>query len=276
MADFVGCLVCGGNENTPFAAVSGKHLCRCCGCGFIYANPRPTPAEVAAFYASEYYDPYLEAREANEASYEATLDEIEKRTPRGRILDVGCGIGLFLAAARRRGWRVQGVEPSPWPAAFARDAQGLCVEVTALESAGFPEASVDVITFWSTLEHLRDPMPVMREAMRVLRPGGTMWVGVPNTRSLGTILKGARDHNLAKPEHLLHFREATLRRFLTARVGLVDVERVYLWGDRSGFVSNAVRHLARRTKLGSEIRVVGRKPGACEGTKDAGEAADNG
>ncbi len=174
MADFVACLVCEGKENAPFATVNGKLLSRCHDCGFIYANPRPTAEEVAAFYASHYYDPYLQAREANEASHEAALDEIEKRTPRGRLLDVGCGIGMFLAAARWRGWRVQGVEPSSWPAAFAREEHGLPVEVAALEEAGFPGAFADVVTFWSTLEHLRDPMPVLREAMRVLRPGGRL------------------------------------------------------------------------------------------------------
>jgi hypothetical protein len=83
------------------------------------------------------------------------------------------------------------------------------------------------------------------------------WIGAP-TRPLEA-RAGTRDHNLAKPEHLLHFTEQTLRRFLTARIGLLDVERVYLWGDQRGFLRNAAKHLARRTNLGSEIRVVARK-----------------
>ena len=260
MADAIRCVVCDGERSVPFAFVNGKRLCRCPDCGMIHADPIPTDKEITAYYASPYYDPYLDARQENGAAYEAWLDEIEKRSPRGGLLDVGCGIGLFLAAARGRGWDVRGVEPSPWPAAFARGKTGVPVEACTLEDARFPGDRFDVVTLWSTLEHLPDPVAVLREVKRITRPGGAIWIGVPNTGSLEARLRGTRDHNLAKPEHLLHFTEATLRRFLARRIGLVDVERVYLWGDRKGFLRNAARHLARRTNLGSEIRVVARKP----------------
>jgi spore maturation protein CgeB len=259
-AEMPRCVVCEGERSVPFALVSGKRLHRCAECGMVYAHPFPTDKEIAAYYASPYYDPYIDAKQEIGATYEAWLDEIEKRSPRGSLLDVGCGIGLFLTAARGRGWDVRGVEPSPWPAAFALEETGVPVDACTLEDARFPEDRFDVVTLWSTLEHLPDPVSVVREVTRVTRPGGRIWIGVPNTASLEARLRGARDHNLAKPEHLLHFTGLTLRRFLTARMGLVDVERVYLWGDRRGFLRNAVQHLARRTNLGSEIRVVARKP----------------
>jgi 2-polyprenyl-3-methyl-5-hydroxy-6-metoxy-1,4-benzoquinol methylase len=225
----------------------------------IQAHPVPSDKEIAAYYASPYYDPYLEAKRENVTAYEAWLDEIDKRSPRGSLLDVGCGLGLFLSAARARGWDARGVEPSVWPARFARDETGVPVDACSLEEARLPTGRFDVVTLWSTLEHLPDPVSVLREVARITRPGGMIWIGVPNTASLEARLRGARDHNLAKPEHLLHFTEHTLRRFLTGRIGLVDVERVYLWGDRRGFLRNAAKHLARRTNLGSEIRVVARK-----------------
>jgi len=261
--DTVRCLVCEGEgpaSAAPWAFVNGKRLHRCDACGMIQAHPLPSDKEIAAYYASPYYDPYLEAKQENVAAYEAWLDEIDKRSPRGSLLDVGCGLGLFLAAARARGWDARGVEPSAWPARFAREETGVPVEACTLAEARFPEAGFDVVTLWSTLEHLADPVALLREVRRVTRPGGAIWIGVPNTASLEARLRGTRDHNLAKPEHLLHFTEGTLRRFLTARMGLVDVERVYLWGDQRGFLRNAAKHLARRTNLGSEIRMAARRP----------------
>ncbi|MFQ5457908.1 MAG: class I SAM-dependent methyltransferase [Myxococcota bacterium] len=260
MPDSARCVVCKHERPAPYAQVPGKRLCRCGRCGLIFAHPRPAPAEATAFYEAGYYDPYLAAREANEASYTATLDEIEKRTPVGSLLDVGCGVGHFLAAAVRRGWRAQGVEPSPWPASHARENSGLSVRTATLEDAAFREASFDVVTLWSTVEHLPDPPAVLREGFRVLRPGGAMWVAVPNTRSLGVLLHGLAESNLAKPEHLFHFNVSNLRRLLVGQVGLEGVERVYLWGDRRGRVRSAFQHLARRTRLGTEIRLVGIKP----------------
>jgi 2-polyprenyl-3-methyl-5-hydroxy-6-metoxy-1,4-benzoquinol methylase len=260
MAGNITCMVCDGHAGAHYGVVNRKRLWRCGDCGLIFAHPRPTEEEIGSFYESSYYDPYLLARETDAVGHEAALDEIEKRTARGSLLDVGCGIGRFLEAARERGWEIQGVDPSPWPAAYARRESGLPVECVSLEAAGFQDDAFDVVTLWSTVEHLADPLPVLLEARRVLRPGGALWVSVPNARSLGVLLHGERDHNLAKPEHLFHFTEATLRRFLAQKVGLGNLERIYLWGDRDGFVRNTLQHLARRTKLGSEIRMVGRKP----------------
>lgn len=254
------CIVCDGSETTGFVFVNGKQLSRCDACGLIFAHPRPTAEEVTAYYSAGYYDPYLAAREANAASHGAALDEIEKRSTRGRLLDVGCGIGLFLKAARARGWEVEGVDPSPWPAGYAREESRVPVRTQSLEEAAFPDNAFDVVTFWSTVEHLSDPLRVLREARRVVRPGGSIWIAVPNTNSLGVFLHGENEHNLAKPEHLFHFTAPNLWRLLEEGVVLTDVERVFLWGDRQGLLRNAFQHLARRTRLGSEIRMVARKP----------------
>ncbi|MDP3937199.1 MAG: class I SAM-dependent methyltransferase [Deltaproteobacteria bacterium] len=265
MPELARCIVCEGGEASPFALVDQKSLSRCARCGLIFAHPLPAAKATEAFYEADYYDPYLEAERTNAGCYEAWLDAIEKRTARGELLDVGCGIGQFLEAARARGWRVEGVEPSPWPAAFARETRQLPVRTATLESAAFLANRFDVVTLWSTVEHLPDPLAVLREATRVLRPGGSLWLAVPNTRSLAVKLQGLREANLAKPEHLFHFSADNLTRLLCGRVGLEAVERIYLWGDRTGFVSNAVRHLARRTRLTTEIRMVGRKPATTAG-----------
>ena len=99
-----------------------------------------------------------------------------------RVLDVGCSRGNFLAAGARLGFHMEGVEPAPATAAAAR-ALGLNVHTGLLEQAGLPAAAFDAVTLFEVIEHLKDPLPLMRECRRVLKPRGLLIVSTGNTAS---------------------------------------------------------------------------------------------
>jgi SAM-dependent methyltransferase len=99
----------------------------------------------------------------------------------GRVLDVGAGIGTFLHLVECTGqWSVAGTETSDKGIRLAEEMYGLKLQRGQLEDLQLPERSFDLVTFWHVLEHLPDPMRTLREARRLLAPGGVLVLAVPN------------------------------------------------------------------------------------------------
>jgi SAM-dependent methyltransferase len=123
---------------------------------------------------------------------------------RGRLLDVGCGDGQFLAAARKSGWSVAGTEISP----EAARARGLDVFESLAEAEKL--APYDCVTFWHSLEHLRDPRPMMEGAYSLLASSGVVIVAVPDADGIQARFFGPGWFHLDVPRHLYHFGNRSL------------------------------------------------------------------
>ncbi len=112
-----------------------------------------------------------------------TISRLLDKAPASlRILDVGCSRGNFLAAGAKLGFHMEGVEPAPGIATAAR-AQGLLVHTGLLADIRLPPASFDAITLFEVIEHLREPVPLLRECHRVLKSGGLLVLSTGNTAS---------------------------------------------------------------------------------------------
>ncbi|MEF7616692.1 class I SAM-dependent methyltransferase [Aquincola sp. MAHUQ-54] len=131
----------------------------------------------------------------------------------GRLLDVGCGSGEWLATMRRHGWQVAGVEFDDTAAALARS-RGLAVATGTLEQQRFAPASFDAITLNHVIEHVPDPAATLRECARLLRPGGRLVLFTPNAASLGHAWFGACWRGLEPPRHLQVLSPPAMQRLL--------------------------------------------------------------
>jgi SAM-dependent methyltransferase len=140
------------------------------------------------------------------------------RRPPGRVLEIGSGYGLFLAAAKTAGYDVRGVELSRTGAEHSRTRLGLDVFCGQLADA--PVEQADVVCFWDTLEHVPDPLVFLQEVGRRLAPGGVFALSIPYFSSAPSRLLGSRWWTLKPEQHIWHLTPATLR-LVAARAGLV-------------------------------------------------------
>ena len=120
----------------------------------------------------------------------------------------------MAAYMREYGLDVVGLDPSPHACRIARDHYGLEVVCGVLQEAELPEESFHAVTFFDVVEHLHDPIGDLRQAHRLLRPGGTAFVKVPNIAALQAHLFGKWWYALDVPRHLFHFSPRSLHKAL--------------------------------------------------------------
>lgn len=159
----------------------------------------------------------------------------------GRVLEIGCGRGYFLSILRSLGWQPTGLE---WDAEFARRVSretGMPVLESPQSLEAVTDESFDAVLLWHVLEHVPDPVWMMRQARRVLKRGGELRLEVPNALSLSAALLKPYWTGIAEPRHFFHFAPGTLAVVLRA-AGWTDFRVRTL--AKGNWWSSALRHRA--------------------------------
>ena len=166
--------------------ITGGRIRRCSGCGAAHISPLPSGEELARLYGQQYYDDF-QASHGIDGGNETVapflrerLATIESQTRVGRLIDLGCAMGHFVAHARTKGWEALGVETSHWAAERARSMYGVPVYEGSLQDVQIEAGSVDVIHANHVIEHIVDPRTTLKAARHLLRPGGLLVLEVPN------------------------------------------------------------------------------------------------
>lgn len=267
----VTCALCGA-DNTELMFVGrdewyGREgefpTVRCRECGLIYLNPRPDRAEIGQYYPDE-YAPYFRAiddepswwqRFNRRLAIRKRIRLVQKRLPQpGRVLDVGCATGTFLAALRAHGWQTQGVELSSYAAAYARSRHGLDVFTGEIVDAQFPANQFDLVVLWDVLEHVHQPRETLLEAARVAKPTGTLLLTLPNPNSIDAWLFGQYWAGWDTPRHLYIYSEEVIYRFLQ-ETGWQMLEMTCVTG-RIWLFNLSLEHLLQNKLANKHIRQV--------------------
>jgi SAM-dependent methyltransferase len=244
----------------------------CGACGQTFLDPLPSPEEIERLFRTlytsgdcdlpelkGYYDFCYDDSPTNPLvqGYERWLVALERHHAPGTLLDVGCGTGLFLAVARRRGWAVTGIDANAEATAYAREHLGLDVQTGDFADFAGSGRGFDAITMWDIIEHSRDPVGLLGAARRALAPGGAVALSTPNRRSTLDVVAGALYHVTAGrftaplekfyiSQHFLYFSPPTLAAAL-GRAGLSVAELVGEATDLRRLTLSAPKRLVLQT-----------------------------
>lgn len=220
-----------------YGAPGAWRMVRCpdASCGMLWLDPRPLQSDLIVAYA-RYHTHERSARSARELGLSA-LNAACKRvshavdlatglarqrralrmmflgdmTP-GRLLEVGSGSGRFLHRMHVAGWEVQGTDFDPAVAERVRRRYGLRVDIGDLAALRYPAESFDAVALSQVLEHVHDPIALLRECARLLHTGGRLGLSTPNAAGLAHRRYGRNWRGLEPPRHLHLFTPAALGR----------------------------------------------------------------
>ncbi len=269
------CLVCGCERSAPLFTASDRlyhttakefAVVRCQECGLARLDPQPAGEELRRYYPQNYwFAPDESAASRLEEAYRRTVLRDHVRfvaqalggvRARGRLLDVGCGGGLFLGMMRERGYAVVGLDFSHEAAAMAWKRQQAPAVCGDLANAPLRAGSFAAITMFHVLEHVPDPRAYLEAARELLAPDGRLVVQVPNAASWQFRLLGRRWNGVDVPRHLFDFRDRDVEKLLEA-CGMAVVRRKYfsLRDNPAGLASSvapALDPMARRVRRVAE------------------------
>lgn len=202
----------------------------CLNCKVWFTHPVPSQDELSGFYSTGNYRAetgkrfvpilekviqYLTIRKRN---------RIKSYVKKGRILDIGCGRGLFLNIMKQDGWNVIGQEFDKKSASYAISNYGIDVLAGSFEGT-FESNSFDVININHVLEHLEKPTEILSECYRILKKGGLLVVAVPNIDSFQAMYGKCNWFQLDIPIHLFHFSSHSLIKLLEKESYKVNLVR---------------------------------------------------
>lgn len=242
------CDLCGADRPIKRYEKRGFSIVECQECGMVYTNPRLKGQKIAELYDADYFqghgfdksvDYVGEVKEFGAKHPAYTLNDWDldtiaamlgrERAQHARLLEIGCGTGVFLAKAREHGFNVEGLELSTYAAEFVRN-MGIPVQTKSIEDADFAEGTWDVIVMREVIEHLPHPLESLKTIHRWLKPGGILFMATGNYDSPERKVKGSDWFYFMPEGHLYYFSNRTMQKYLRS-AGFSKV-RVTNQGDK--------------------------------------------
>jgi 2-polyprenyl-3-methyl-5-hydroxy-6-metoxy-1,4-benzoquinol methylase len=223
----IGCNLCSDPRFRPLFKVNGFQIAECIGCGLVYTNPRLRIEALKEIYDQSYFrsDNSLVHGYVDYAAEAPLIRRTFRQRWRhllrihgkanGRLLDLGCAFGYLLQIARSDGWEVAGLDASLHAVHHAQTKLQLPVQHSDLSEIPFPDRSFDIITLWDVIEHLPDPLGVVKSCRAKLKAGGLFSIITPDSSSFSARLFGSKWVEYQKPhEHLYFFSRKRLSQVL--------------------------------------------------------------
>ena len=207
------CLITNAQDLYPLKGYEKNYLVKSKSSGFVFCSKIPTEEEILNHY-NNYPIGYGADSTITTIRINEVLGGFEKFRKTNKMLDVGCGPGLFLIEAKKRGWEVYGTEFTDKQLVYLKD-KGINTLKGKLTNNSFEDGLFDVIISSEVIEHINNPVEEMQHFHRLLRKGGLVYITTPNFNALERyLLKG--DYEIIEyPEHLSYYTPTTINLLLT-------------------------------------------------------------
>jgi SAM-dependent methyltransferase len=240
------CLVCGHNKFSisfsckDFVATGENFQLESCEkCGFLFTNPRPTISEIGKYYQSDQYISHAGKKKGliynlydivRDYSIKQKLNLIKKYHSKGKLMDLGCGLGYFLNGVKLdKTFDALGVDVSDDAVKYVKNTFAIDVK-NEFELDKLDKHSFDIITQWHVLEHVHYLNERMQQLHHLLKQDGTMFIAVPNSKSKDAKMYNEYWDGYDVPRHLYHFNQKSFS-LLMEKHGFVIVEIKPMWFD---------------------------------------------
>ncbi len=287
------CPICATTQPELRYQITQFRVFRCRSCAQVYLWPLLSDEEVREMFTAlytegtgsvpelkTYYEFTYDDVPSNPLvqAYEVWLGMLERFKKTGRLLDVGCGTGLFLAVARRRGWETVGIDDCLEATEHARNHFGLEVLDGDFSDIAERGEQFDAITMWDIIEHARDPVGLLASANDLLAPDGVLAISTPNQRNIMDIILGSlyrlTGGAVFKPldkiyfeQHFLYFDPHTLGAAIEraglqvafAKREITDLRRLHLSAPMR-LVLQTLFAVSRVTGLENRLFAIARRP----------------
>lgn len=199
---------------------------QCVPCGLRFTQDVPDAAAIGVYYRSEEYISHSNTTKGlinslyHMVRRQTLVDKRHlilsaTRTRQGKLLDIGAGTGAFVAYMQQHGWEVTGLEPDETARKCAVDDHKVqLLDTSSLFS--LPAGSYDAITLWHVLEHVHDLHPYIEQLKTLIKPGGRIFIAVPNYTAYDATVYGPAWAAYDVPRHLYHFSPDAMERLLTS------------------------------------------------------------
>ena len=262
ITEYTCCEICGSEYTSHYKTVKAAYsydyfkLEKCRRCDLVFVSPRLNKTYRDFCYKNESHvvSWFLKKEKESRLTANSILDLLaSKACQKGNLLEIGCGLGTFMETASERGFSVTGIELNMYLASYAKN-KGLNVLEDDFYRLIFSPSSFDIIVMDQVLEHMGEPITALIKARELLKPGGYIFIGIPEFDWLKLFLSHIPvPWKSTKPmwspeDHLFYFKPSTLKK-LVEKAGFryIDISYSFLtWRIRKLLGLSSGRFLAQK------------------------------
>lgn len=189
-----------------------EKIAKCKNCSLMFVPRNIGNYGILKDYENYVDGGYLEEEKGRRRSAQILLKRIEAFMKEGRMLEIGCANGFFLDEARKRGWKIAGIEPSRWACEYAEQKLDIKIFAPTLEESTFEKETFDAVVMLDVIEHLESPRKTLLIINKILNKDGILVVTTPDVESFLSRLLRARWWGINR-YHLFYFSKNTLEDF---------------------------------------------------------------
>ena len=235
MKQRIPCPLCKTLDQQTVCTISHRTIVSCKHDGLLFVNPPLSDREIQVMYNERYFDSdafrgntcigyyaYIDEHPLLLSYFQNKITELERLGLKGKLLEIGCGHGFFLEAAKKSKFTAIGIDISKYAVKYAQKTTKVDARVMDLHKATFKKNTFAVVAAFQLIEHVQNPVTFLAAAHQLMKPGGTILLATPDAGGYLHTLLGSHWLSFKHREHLFFFSRKTMKQTLE-QAGFTDI-----------------------------------------------------